>query len=148
MMIDVRRAPARKTPGRQEPTPFPCERARKHRRSQESGETMRAVVKFFAPARRGFYALFSGEDRFSLLEEGGDALREIGGAETFALPLRLEFESGGEVGLEAAHQSGFDPRKRDGRSVRKSFGQRVNDAVKLANRQDAVEHAHLQSLLS
>src|SRR5687767_9101854 len=88
-----------------------------------------------------------GEDRFSFLEEGRDALYEVCGAETFALPRRLEFERGGEVGLQAVGQSGFDFRERDGGGARQSVGHRVDRRVEFTGRHDAIEHAHLEGLL-
>src|SRR4030095_11779758 len=60
----------------------------------------------FSPLVVCLPALFPSEDRFSFLEEGRDALYEVGGGETFGLTRRFEFERGGEVGLQAADKSG------------------------------------------
>src|SRR5262245_26875860 len=111
-----------------------------------------AALKLFAPIRSfpliSVSFLFSGEDRFSFLEECRDALFEIGGADANALVDRLEFKRGGEVGLQAGPQAGFDLCERDGGSVRQSLSQGVDRRVEFGRRYDAIDHAHLECLLS
>src|SRR5262249_45483673 len=94
-----------------------------------------------------FPSSFSGEDRFPFLTEGRDAFFEIRGAKTNALVDRLEFERGGEVGLQAIAQSGFDLRERDRRRVRQPLGQSVDRRVEFSRRHDMIDHPHLERLL-
>src|SRR5262249_23123179 len=90
-------------------------------------------------APEGALSSLSGEDRFSFVEEARDALFEVGGAETLALPRRLEFERGGEVGSHAVGQSGFDLSERDGGGARQPLGHRVDRRVEFGRRDDAID---------